>query len=354
MKMAIWKYRTQNGVRWTADLYRDGVRIGRKSGFTTKREAKAWEMEMLTSGPKPIGSALCDVCTRYILYCEKRLKPNTVSYKKTVYRHLIDYLGPDCSFRDISQSQINSFIESVADSISSKSANKYKVILSSLWSWAQKEGECSGNPVQQVDSFPVQKTERYVPPSADVRAVLNVAEDGFEKDFLLCLLHTAGRISEIRNLTWRDVNLEHRYVVLWTCKRRGGNMEPRKIAMSKTLHAVLSRRFQQRYPEDTHVFTNPETHAPYTRGSNIIKFFMDRLCRRAAVPPFTAHALRHFVATDFDDARRAQRILGHKSIRTTEIYLHELQVDRSAAEKFEDITKNLLKARPVQETVVYQ
>ena len=62
------------------------------------------------------------------------------------------------------------------------------------------------------------------------------------------------------------------------------------------------------------------------------------LCARAGVAHFSAHSLRHFMATHFDDPHRAQKVLGHKNLRTTEIYLHELGVDRKAADVFESIT----------------
>ena len=41
------------------------------------------------------------------------------------------------------------------------------------------------------------------------------------------------------------------------------------------------------------------------------------------------------------DPRRAQKVLGHMNIRTTEIYLHDLGVDREAAGIFEDITHGI-------------
>lgn len=65
---------------------------------------------------------------------------------------------------------------------------------------------------------------------------------------------------------------------------------------------------------------------------------MSNLCARAGGAHFSAHSLRHFMATHFDDQHRVQKVLGHMNIRTTEIYLHDLGVDRKAAGIFEDIT----------------
>ena len=39
------------------------------------------------------------------------------------------------------------------------------------------------------------------------------------QDYLWLLRDTMARVSEINRLIWKDVNLEHRYVVLYTRKK---------------------------------------------------------------------------------------------------------------------------------------
>ncbi|WP_308775749.1 tyrosine-type recombinase/integrase [uncultured Bilophila sp.] len=112
---------------------------------------------------------------------------------------------------------------------------------------------------------------KYIPPKGDVAKLMSCAT-GFERDFLLCLLHTAGRISEIREMAWEDVDLENRIVRLWTSKRRGGNRESRTIAMSPTLYGVLFRLYALRENE-RFVFEAPERASPTRvprRASNIL------------------------------------------------------------------------------------
>ena len=65
------------------------------------------------------------------------------------------------------------------------------------------------------------------------------------------------------------------------------------------------------------------------------------LCLRAGVRHFGAHSLRHFMATGFHDPYKAQKVLGHQNLKTTEIYLHDLGVDREAASIFENITNRI-------------
>lgn len=339
--MAVSKYQTKKGPRWLVELYENGERIGSKAGFKSRREALSWEEEQRTSQKKQEDLALRDVCTAHMLYCENRLKPNTLSYKKTAYRRFIEYCGPMVAFSKIDKAVIDGFVEAVSKMISKKTANKYKTELSALWAWANKEGYATGNPPQQIDAYAVKKAVKYVPPADDIKKLLEAARPGFEHDFLVCLLHTAGRISEIRNLAWEDIDLTRRIVTLWTSKRRGGNMESRKLAMSDTLHEVLSSLSAQRKNGEKYVFNDPATGTAYTRTCNRIKYLMRDLCKRAEIPHFGAHSLRHFLATGFHDPYRAQKVLGHQNLRTTEIYLHDLGVDRGAAEVFENITNQI-------------
>lgn len=116
---------------------------------------------------------------------------------------------------------------------------------------------------------------------------------GFEQDFLICLLHTAGRISEVREIAWEDVDLEKRTVRLWTSKRRGGNGESRIIALSPTLYGVLFRRYALR-DNERYVFEAPGSGLPYSRTTPRIKYLMKRLCAKAGVPFFAAQSLSRF------------------------------------------------------------
>ena len=59
------------------------------------------------------------------------------------------------------------------------------------------------------------------------------------------------------------------------------------------------------------------------------------------VPNRAPNCPKSCAALVFDDPHRAQKVLGHKNLRTTEIYLHELGVDRKAADVFESITNEI-------------
>ncbi|MDO9071153.1 MAG: hypothetical protein Q7V36_06515, partial [Deltaproteobacteria bacterium] len=61
----------------------------------------------------------------------------------------------------------------------------------------------------------------YIPPAGDIDKVLALANPD-PQDYLWTIRDTLARVSEVNRLTWDDVNLEQRYVVLYNRKKRGG------------------------------------------------------------------------------------------------------------------------------------
>ena len=99
----------------------------------------------------------------------------------------------------------------------------------------------------------MEKKIKYTPPIEDVLRVIMVA-DLNTREYLWTLALTMGRMSEINNLKWDDVDLENRYVVLYTRKKLGGHLTPRKVPMSNRLYDILARRYSERDPSKPWVF----------------------------------------------------------------------------------------------------
>jgi integrase len=155
-----------------------------------------------------------------------------------------------------------------------------------------------------------------------------------------------ARVGEINRLTWEDVDLEGRYVVLYTRKKRGGHLTPRKVPMTTRVHGMLLRRYKCRDKAKPWVFwsrhrsrkTGRIVEGPYPHRKKL----MATLCQRAGV--------RHFGASVMERANVSigsiQRILGHENRTTTEIYLHSIgEAEREAMAIFE---------RACQDTVLEQ
>lgn len=347
--MGVEEYQTKNGRRYSAVLVINRKKVARQGGFKTKRAARNWIMnqrENYQIEEETTDTSFFDLAQIYLDDAKIKLKPNTYIYKKMVISRFLSFLGQREPTRDL----IKQFLNKVNEKISPTSANKYLVELVSIFNWAIREEKYTRpNPAAYISRFSTQKYIRYIPPKEHIDKVFSVSE-GWEKDFLTLLFHTAARISEIRLLRWEDVDFTRKSITLWTSKRKGGHKEPRTIAATPTVMEILYKR--KKYPVNQYyVFTNPNTLTCYHRQTRAIKYLFSDLCSKAGVPHFSAHSLRHFIATYLTETnkvgvRETQKLLGHKNISTTEKYLQELSIDTSLISQIELIanTKNLNKS----------
>ena len=231
--------------------------------------------------------------------------------------------------------------------ISAHTANHDLRSLRALFNYGKQKKWIVVNPTKGIPFFPVQKRIKYIPPLEDVLKVI-IAADFEAQDYLFTIKETIGRMSEINTLTWGDVNFKDRYVVLYTRKKKGGHLTPRKVAMTEKLFEILSRRYKNRDRKKTWVFW----HRYWSRKEKRLvegpykdrKRLMKGLCKKSGVKYFRYHALRHLGASVLDNANvnigSIQRILGHENRATTEIYLHSIgEAEREAMKIFEQVSK---------------
>ena len=247
----------------------------------------------------------------------------------------------------ISQALIEKFILE-RSRLSPATANRELRYLRATFNFGKKRKVIQDNPLDGLEFLPVEKILRYTPSPEDVDKVIAAADDE-TKDYLCTIRETLGRMGEINRLTWNDVDLKERHVGLYTRKKKGGHLTPRKIPMTQRLHAILSRRYETRDSSKAWVFwhtyrsskTGELKEGPYQDR----KKFMKTLCKKAGVKYFRFHALRHSGASLMDTCKvpigSIQRILGHESRTTTEIYLHSIgESERAAIEVFERARQN--------------
>jgi integrase len=227
--------------------------------------------------------------------------------------------------------------------ISAYTANKDLRYLKATLKFGIEKQHISNDPTSELRFFPVEKRVIYVPPSEDIDKVIACANPDIQ-DYLYVVRETVARVGEVNRLRWDDVNFNVRYVVLYTRKKSGGHLTPRKVSMTQKLHEVLSRRFQTREPSKPWVFWHrywsrkQGTHVEGPYGDR--KKIMKKLCHDAKVKYFRFHPIRHSGASIMADSNVPigviQRILGHENSKTTEIYLHSMgEAERDAMRTFE-------------------
>ena len=331
-----WRYDfTSKGERFTAAWFKTKA-IARKAEAQKREELEKAKLRTETD------MGFIDLVNRRLDHLKTYRSP--IYYQETVYkaRGWVDIWG-ELMCSDIKQEMVEKFILD-RNRVSAQTANKEIRYLKATFNFGIRRKLIKENPVEGIDLIPVEKRDRFIPTPEHIDLVIGAA-DPETKDYLITIRETMGRVGEINRLTWEDVNLEGRYLTLYTRKKKGGNLTPRRIPLTKVLFDLLERRFTERDVSKSWVFwhaytsskTGEKLEGPYQDRKRIMR----TLCKKAGVPYFRFHALRHCGASVMDECRISmgsiQRILGHENRTTTEIYLHAIrQSERDAMDAFEE------------------
>jgi len=154
------------------------------------------------------------------------------------------------------------------------------------------------------------------------------------------LMYSCGlRISEALRLKVSDIDSQRMVVIV----RGGKGNKDRHVPLpGRTLE--LLRAYWREYQPRNWLFARPDGR-PLAEHS--VRYFLKKACRDCGIRKrVSCHTLRHSYATNLMaqgvDVRVIQVLLGHRSLKTTTVYLHLTQsVLRSVQEAINDLMADL-------------
>jgi integrase len=216
--------------------------------------------------------------------------------------------------------------------------------LSAMLGAASEDGVIPARPWPRLPTprrDPLKRRHLSVDELARLLAALPTAEDRLLVRFLA---ETGLRISELKALRWRDLELDDEPVVRVRCRHRllDGEQETKSERSSGTVpitpqlaRELKAHRLRNGQPDGGElVFQGPRGNR--LDEANYRRRVLDRACIRAGFAPIGFHVLRHthgsIVAATTRDVRAVQRRLRHASASfTLETYVHLLD-DRAGVD----------------------
>lgn len=317
--MALWY---EQGKQWRYEFQVQGRRyVG--AGFKTKAEARAAMEEkrhQVKEVPKPAGTTFSTIANLYLDQAERRFTVKTYKYKRYVLGSFLAHAG-DLPLDQINVTAIESYLVTRQ---TNTNYNRHRKDLCALFTWAWKRGMMKNNPCLHLDKMPEPRFIRKIPIEEEMAKIMLAA--GPDRPFLLVLYHTMARLDEVLRMRWEDVDFDNRQVRLWTRKRKDGSWESDLVPMNEVLHDVLLSLKTRSGKDAVYIFVNPATGTRYHHRPKLMR----GICKRAGVPHFGFHAIRHYVASYLHSERgvttaKLSKLLRHKSRRTTELYLQVVE-----------------------------
>ena len=143
------------------------------------------------------------------------------------------------------------------------------------------------------------------------------------------------------------MNFSARAVTLTAKKNQVGEWRTRDVGMSDAIYDDL-REQHERTGDSKFVFLSEHFNQPWVAREKI----MLELCEKAGVKSFGFHGIRHLSASLMYhykiDMKEIQKVLGHESLTTTEIYIKSLVSDNKAMANLPSRQKKSLHRRPTK------
>jgi site-specific recombinase XerD len=140
-----------------------------------------------------------------------------------------------------------------------------------------------------------------------------------EKLILYLLYDTGVRLNELLHIEITHIDLKNNQILLTTTKTK-----TERIVFFTNATLSLLKRIIHIPPQRSVLLWNLHKNIPYTKES--IRALFKRITNRCQIGQIHPHMFRHTFATRMIEAgmpiTSVQMLLGHSSIKTTEVYLH--------------------------------
>lgn len=243
-----------------------------------------------------------------------RLKPTIGNYKRLV-RNYLDYLKRPPGHEDVSA--IKEYLLQLKN-VRKQSPRSINLSAAAISFFYRKVLEIPA----AVEKLPRMKPGKDLPHvygQGDVWRILEAAKNDKHRLILILAYGIGLRLSEIAALHPEDIDWDRK-----TIRIHGKGAKERDLSIDQSIAPILIN-YLDKHPDQIYLFEGAQKGRPYPRRT--IEKIYENACKKAGIEKRGGiHSLRHSYATHLleqgTDLRQIQVVLGHSSIKTTQIYTH--------------------------------
>ena len=321
----IYQVNGKKGTSWYLDYAVDGRRIRKRAGRSKRLADLALADVRVKLERKELGFAvkdrnLAEFIKEYLAYSKGNKAALSYDRDIRILKLFADFMKAD-RLGAVTAARLEAYKAHRKEqgnkaSTINREFNTIKAMLNKAVAW----GALSQSPAKSVQKFREPRRQVRYLTKEEVRAALKAADDRL-RPILETFLHTGLRRDELIHLSWADVDLKNRLLSVqakdgWNPK----DYEVRHIPMTARLAQIL-REYPRR--DETFIFRNARGEL---LDGNVLSRDFRVLFRGCGIKNASVHILRHTFASHLvmngTDIYTVQKLLGHSSIKTTEIYAH--------------------------------
>ncbi len=261
-------------------------------------------------------------------------KATIESYAKdlSMFQTFLEGLTPDASWTAVEANDVREWVIYLLDEqkMSAASVNRKLSALRTFYKYLRRVGRVNINPMEKVVAPKKKRPLPYFVRESEMDRLLELtAEDrsfeGIRNRLILMMFYETGiRRAELLGMTDANVDMVAKQVKV-TGKRNKQRIVPFGEELECEIDAYWTAREellgQKHFP--TLFVTEEGTAMSETQISRIVK---ENLSKVTTIKKRSPHVLRHSFATAMlnnnADLTSIQKLLGHESVATTEIYTH--------------------------------
>lgn len=238
---------------------------------------------------------------------------------------LIPFFG-EMELSEITLLHVNKFIaKRKYDKVKNSTTNRELTVLKKMLGLAiEWNYEIERNPVKKGNFFSEEEYKRNRVLTYEEEKRLFRAAAPHLRSILTCALSTGMRYAEILGLKWENVDLEKQQILIKAECSKSGKSRVIPINASLLLELVKLKKLNKGRNKFVFLYDDPKTKK--LRSVKTVRRAFVMACKRANIKNLTFHDLRHALGSRLIDKGAdpvtVKNILGHASLKTTEIYLH--------------------------------
>lgn len=224
-------------------------------------------------------------------------------------------------FSKITSFDILLWLADLQKKVSLSTAESYRNVLSSMFTWMTVNGIIQKNPMENISPIKHPNPIKTSFTPIEVDALKGACKNKVDRAIVELLLSSGLRCEELCNLKWQDID--------WTTKDikviEGKGGKNRVTMMDDVTKKYLLEYKKSLKFDSEYVFAVKRNGMIKNRTTNSVWRKLKKIADKANVSDVNPHKFRHTFATTLYkrglDVRMIQKLLGHSNINTTMIYI---------------------------------